>query len=145
MSPTRSGNRELGLELVSLENNHSHNSKWPPMVEETRKNGVGDPIKLLLKESLTQKRNAMMDNFSQILRRLPTTMVTLSTNNHFGGVTPFKVQVNFYISLFEGYIDIDTLEKWLSLLEGYLFVQSFSNNEKITFALLKSLPHVKYW
>jgi hypothetical protein len=37
------------------------------------------------------------------------------------------------------------LEKWLSLLEGYFSVQNFSNSEKITFVLLKSLPHVRYW
>jgi hypothetical protein len=65
-----------------------------------------------------------------------------STKSHFGGVTPFKVQVNFDIPLFEGQIDIDALEKWLSLLEGYFSIQNFSNSEKITFTLLKSLPHV---
>jgi hypothetical protein len=37
------------------------------------------------------------------------------------------------------------LEKWLSLLEGYFFVQNFSNNERITFALLKALPYVGDW
>jgi hypothetical protein len=62
-----------------------------------------------------------------------------------GGVTPFKVQVNFDIPLFEGQIDVDALEKWLSLLEGYFSVQNFSNSEKITFVLLKSLPHVRDW
>jgi hypothetical protein len=61
-------------------------------------------------------------------------------------VTPFKVQVNFDIPLFEGQIDADALEKWLNLLEGYYSVQKkFPTSKKITFALLKSLPHVKYW
>jgi hypothetical protein len=41
----------------------------------------------------------------------------------FGGVTPFKVQVNFDIPLFEGQIDAYALEKWLNLLEGYYSVQ----------------------
>jgi hypothetical protein len=50
---------------------------------------------------------------------------TPSTRNHFGGETPFKVQVNFEIPLFEGNIDVDALEKWLNLLEGYYFVQKF--------------------
>jgi hypothetical protein len=68
-----------------------------------------------------------------------------STRNHFGGVTPFKVQVKFDIPLFEGQIDAYALEKWLNLLEGYYSVQIFFDNEKITFTLLKSLPHVKYW
>jgi hypothetical protein len=87
----------------------------------------------------------MMDNFSQILRRLPTTMKEPSMKSHFGCATPFKVHINFDIPLFEGYIDVDALEKWLSLLKGYFSVQIFSNNEKITFALLKAIPHVIYW
>jgi hypothetical protein len=82
----------------------------------------------------------MMDNFIHILA-----IEAPSTNNHFGGASPFKVQVNFDIPLFEGRIYVDALEKWLSLLEGYFFVQNFSNNEKITFTLLKSLPHVRDW
>jgi hypothetical protein len=68
-----------------------------------------------------------------------------STSNHFSSVTPFKVQVNFDITLFEGLIDVDSLEKWLNILEGYYFIQKFSNSEKITFSLLKSLPHVRSW
>jgi hypothetical protein len=87
----------------------------------------------------------MVDNFTQILRRLPTTMEAPSTNSDFGGATPFKVQINFDIPLFEGEMDADVLEKCLSLLEGFFFVQNFSNSEKITFALLKSLPHVNDW
>jgi hypothetical protein len=87
----------------------------------------------------------MMDNFAQILRRISTTMEGPSTKSHFRGVIPFKVQVKFDIPLFECQIDVDALEKWLSLLEGYFSVQNFSNSEKITFALLKALPHVIYW
>jgi hypothetical protein len=33
----------------------------------------------------------------------------------------------------------------LNLLERYFFVHNFSNREKITFALLKAIPHVKDW
>jgi hypothetical protein len=87
----------------------------------------------------------MMDNFTQILRRLPMVVEASSTSNHFGGVTPFKVQVNFDIPLFEGQIDADALEKWLNLLEGYYSVHFFFDGENITFVLLKSLPHVKSW
>jgi hypothetical protein len=86
-----------------------------------------------------------MDNFAQILQRLLITMATPSTNNHFGGVTPFKVHFNFDIPLFEGYMDVDALEKWLSSLEGYFSIQKISNSENITFALLKTLPHVRDW
>jgi len=68
MSLTRLGYRELGPELVSLKENFSRIPKRPSMVEERRDNGIGDPLKLLLKEALTQQRNKMMDNFSQILR-----------------------------------------------------------------------------
>ena len=33
----------------------------------------------------------------------------------------------------------------MSLLEGYFYVQKKFDSEKITFTLLRSLPHVKYW
>jgi hypothetical protein len=49
------------------------------------------------------------------------------------------IQVNFDIPIFEGQIDADAIEKWLNLLEGYFFVQNFSDGEKITFTLLKDL------
>lgn len=68
-----------------------------------------------------------------------------SSNNHFGGSTPFKIQVNFDIALFEGQIDGDVVYKWLSLLEVYFFVHNFSNIEKIVFALLMVVPHVRDW
>jgi hypothetical protein len=42
------------------------------MGEEKKDEGAGDPIKMLLKEALEKQRNAMMDNFTQILQRIPT-------------------------------------------------------------------------
>jgi hypothetical protein len=87
----------------------------------------------------------MMENFSHILQCLPITTDASSSSNHFGGTSPFKVQVNFDILVFEGEIYVDALEKWLNLLEGYFSVHNFSDREKITFALLKALPHVKHW
>jgi hypothetical protein len=123
-SPTRSGYRELGLELVSLEDNFSRQPKRPPMAEEKRDDKAGDPFKTLLEEALVRQRNEMMDNFAQILRRLPMAVAEASsTRSHFASATPFKVQVNFDIPLFEGQIDADALEKWLNLLEGYYSVQ----------------------
>jgi hypothetical protein len=59
------------------------------MVEEKRDDGAGDPFKLLLEESLTRQRNEMMDNFAQILRRLPTSD-TSSSSDHFGGTPPSR-------------------------------------------------------
>ena len=47
-----------------------------------------------------------MDNFAQILQRLPTGGASASSN-HSGGVTPFKVQENFDIPICEGQIDAD--------------------------------------
>jgi hypothetical protein len=55
--PTRSGYRDLGLKLVSFEDNHSCYPKQPPMMEENRDDIVGDPFKTLLEESLVQQRN----------------------------------------------------------------------------------------
>jgi hypothetical protein len=96
---------------------------------------------MLLEEALTQQRNEMMDSFAQILRRLP--IGNASSSN--GGVAPFKVQINFDIPIFEGQIDADVVDKWLNLLEGYFSVHNFLNREKITFVLLKVIPHVKDW
>jgi hypothetical protein len=141
MSPTRSGYRELGLELVSLEENFSHTPKKPSMVGEKKYDGTGDPFKMFLEESLERQRNEMMDNFAQILRRLPTS----DTSSSSGGTAPFKVHINFDIPIFEGQIDADVVDKWLNLLEGYFFVHNFLNRENITFVLLKVIPHVKDW
>jgi hypothetical protein len=41
-------------------------------------------------------------------------------------------------------IDVDAIDKWLNLLEGYFLVHNFFDREKITFSLLKAIPHVKY-
>jgi hypothetical protein len=68
MSPTRLEYKELGLELVSLEEISSRMPKRPPMAGENKYDGTGDPFKLLIEESLTQQRNDMMDSFMQILR-----------------------------------------------------------------------------
>jgi hypothetical protein len=47
--------------------------------------------------------------------------------------------------MFEGQIDVDALEKWLNMLEGYFSIHNFSDRENITFTLLKDVPHVKNW
>ena len=86
----------------------------------------------------------MMDKFSQIFQRLPTSGASAS-NNHFEGATPFKVQVNFDIPIFEGQIGANAIDRWLTLLEGYFLVHEFFDQEKIIFALLKATPHVKDW
>jgi hypothetical protein len=78
----------------------------------------------------------MMDNFVQILRRLPTGDASSSS----GGVAPFKVQINFDIPIFEGQIDVDVVDKWLNLLEGYFSVHNFFDRENITFCSLRSSP-----
>jgi hypothetical protein len=115
------------------------------MVEEKINDGENYYINLLLEQALTRQRDKTMENFVQILRCLPITTRASSSRIHFGGTTPFKVQFNFDIPVFEGQIDVDALEKWLNLLEGYFSVHNLPNREKITFALLKALPHVKYW
>jgi hypothetical protein len=54
MSPTRSKYRKLGIELVSLEENHSRTPKKPYVAEEKKNDGADDPINLLLEQDLTQ-------------------------------------------------------------------------------------------
>jgi hypothetical protein len=55
-------------------------------------------------------------------------------------VTPFKVQVNFDIPLFEGQIDAYSLEKWLNILEGYYSVQKFSTLKRSPLLSLNPFP-----
>ena len=106
---------------------------------------MGDPINLFLEEALARQRDEMMNIFSQILRRMPTTTDASTSSSHFGGMAPFKVEVNFYIPIFKGQIDADALEKWVNILEGYFSVYNFSDRENITFSLLKVVPNVKDW
>jgi hypothetical protein len=141
----RSEYSQLGLEFVSLEDNHSRTPKKPSMVAENKNDGAEDSINMLLEQALVRQRDEMMENFAHILQRLSIATSASSSSGHFGGTSPFKVQVNFDIPIFEGQIDVDALEKWLNLLEGYFSVQNFSDRENITFALLKALPHVKHW
>jgi hypothetical protein len=61
------------------------------MVEEKKYEGVDDPINLLLEQALMRQRDAMMDNFSHILKCLPIASGTSSSSDHFGGTFPFKV------------------------------------------------------
>ena len=114
------------------------------MGEEKKDEGEIDPINLLLEDALEKQRNAMMDNFAQILQWIPNAGASTS-RSHSGGATPFKVQVNFDIPIFEGQIDANVVDRWLNLLEGYFSVHDFFDREKISFALLKAAPHVKEW
>jgi hypothetical protein len=68
MSPTRLGYKELGLELVYLEEKISRTPKSPLMAGEIKYDRIGDPFKFFLKESLMQQRSKMMDSFAQILQ-----------------------------------------------------------------------------
>ena len=87
----------------------------------------------------------MMENFSHILQHMSIKVGVYSSSGHFGSTSPFKIQVNFDIHVFEGQIDANALEKWLNILEGYFSIHNFFDREKIKFALLKVLPHVKHW
>ena len=145
MSLTRFEYIQLGIKFVSLQENHSRTPKKPLMEVEKKDGGAKDSISLLLDQALVRQRDEMMENFARIIQSLLIATGAYSSRDHFGGTSPFKVQVNFDIPIFEGQIYADALEKWLNLLEGYFFVQKFSEREKITFALLKALPHVKHW
>ena len=64
MSPTRSGYKELGLDLVEPLQDQSRKPRWKPMGDRKKDEGVGDPIKIFLEEALEKQRNAMMENFA---------------------------------------------------------------------------------
>jgi len=136
--------KELGLDLVEPLQDQPCKPQRTPMGKEKKYEGVGYPVKLLLEEALKKQSNVMMDNFAQILQRLPTDNASKSSN-HSGRATPFKVQVNFNIPIFEGQIDSYVIDISLNLLEGYLSVHDFSDQERIIFALLKATPDVKDW
>ena len=105
MSSTRSEYKELGLELISLEDKSSCMPKRPFMEGEKTDDRTIDPFKMFLEEDLMQQRNEMMDSFAQILRRLPTG----DTSSSNGGTAPFKVQINFDIPIFEAQIDTNVV------------------------------------
>ena len=67
MSRKRPGYKELGLDLVEPLQHQPRKPRRRPMAEEKKDEGAGDPIKILLKEALEKQRNAIMDNFAQIL------------------------------------------------------------------------------
>jgi hypothetical protein len=93
------------------------------MEGENKYDWIGYPFKLLIEETLTQQRNEMMDSFTQILRWVPTGDAYSSN----GGASPFKVQINLDIPIFEGQINADVVDKWLNLPKGYFSVHKFLN------------------
>ena len=118
----RSKYKELGLELVHLEEAHQW---WP---------------KLPLMQGLIK----MMDNFIQIIRPILAASTGSSMRSSgFGGDAPFKVQVNINILVFEDHIDVEALNKWLYFVQVYLYVHNFSNTGYIVFMLLEAVPCVK--
>ena len=52
MSPTRSGYKELGLELVEPLQEKPCKPQRPPMAEEKKAKGAGDLFEILLEEAL---------------------------------------------------------------------------------------------
>ena len=64
MSPTRSGYKELGLDLVEPLQDQPRKPRWTPMRDKNKDEGAGDPIKILLEDALEKQRNTMMDKFS---------------------------------------------------------------------------------
>ena len=126
----------MGLELVSLEEKISRTPKRPLMVGENKDNEIGDPFKLLVEESLTQHRKEMMDSFTQILQRLPTSDASSSN----GGASPFKEKINFDIPIFEGQIDADDVDTWLNLLEGYFLSITFRIEKRLLLSSSKLFP-----
>jgi hypothetical protein len=70
------------------------------MSKKKKKEGEEYSINLLL-EQVTRHRDEMMENFSYILQRLPIEAGASSSSDHFGGTSPFEVQVNFDIHVFE--------------------------------------------
>ena len=92
----RSEYGKLGFELVFLKENCSCMPKKPSMEKEKKNYGADDLINLLLEQALTQQRDEMMEKFSHILQRLFIATDASSSRDHFGGTSPFKVQVKHW-------------------------------------------------
>ena len=45
-----------------------HKPRQPPMEEDKKDEGEGDPIQIFIDEALEKKRNTMMDKFDHILQ-----------------------------------------------------------------------------
>ena len=80
-----------------------------------------------------------MESFAQILQWLRKGDA-LASNNYSGNATPFKVQVNLEIPIFEDQIDVDVVDKWLNLLEGYFSVHDFPAGKISLLHFLKHPP-----
>lgn len=128
---TRSSYQRLGLDTQDL-------SKYPPLRRTQSKMSDND-VKKLVEEALNKQREEMMSQFSNLLQKQKPS----ESETPFRGNTPFKVQVNFDIPNFEGKVDAEAVDNWLSKLDRYFSVNNFSDAEKITFALLKAETHVK--
>jgi hypothetical protein len=57
--------------------------------------------------------------------------------------SPFKVQINFDIPIFEGQIDGYAIDKWLNLLEGYFLSTTFSIEKRLHLRSSRSSPMSK--
>ena len=83
MSSMRFEYSQLGLEIVSLEENHSRMPKKPSVVAE-KKNGKAEYfIDMLLEQALVRQRDEMMENFSHILQCLLIEIGASSSSGHF--------------------------------------------------------------
>jgi hypothetical protein len=141
----RSKFRKFGLDIIYLDENISHTPSKPSIEEENKNDSLEDSINLFLEKALMRQRDEIMKNFSNILQRMSIEKFASLSSDHFGSTSPFNLQVNFDIPIFEGRIEADALDKWLNLLEGYFFVHNFSDRENIISVLMKDLPHVKHW
>ena len=80
-----------------------------------------------------------MEKFAQILWRMPIGDAS-SSESHSRGATPFKVQVNFDIPIFEVQRDVDVIDKCLNMLEGYFQFMIFPIGKILLLCSSKSPP-----
>ena len=82
-----------------------------------------DPIMAIVEEALNKHREEMMRQFSQILQ---SPQQSDGGGKPFSAHTPFKVQANYDIPKFEGKFDADAMDEWISKLDRYISVNTFS-------------------
>jgi hypothetical protein len=63
----------------------------PSMAAKKKNDGAKDSINMLIEQALTRQSDEMMEYFAHILQHMLIATGASSSNDHFGGTSPFKV------------------------------------------------------
>ena len=76
-------------------------------------------------------------NFTFPSNVVPPPQIT-SSSTHIPSIqSPFKVESKVRIKVFEGRMDVESLETWIQALEVYFSCQAYTDEQQVLFARLK--------